>query len=163
MATPRSSPPARRHLPVLKNTEGPADDAASRRPWQWVGFGALAIFTAWIPLAALAGLLAVRIAAPAGGPDAATTGTPATGLAVVAVYAGALAIGAVLGGLLVGRWGPSGVGVREAALAGLAAALVAGGVTWASFGPSPGALFLAVVAVPAAALGGRSGTRARAR
>jgi hypothetical protein len=170
MATPRPTQPARRHLPVLKNTEEPADDAAARRPWQWVGFGALAIVTAWIPLAALAGLLAVRIAThavaqgaeDADGQAAGAPGTPATVLAVVAVYAVALAIGAALGGFLVGRWGPAGVGVREAALAGLAAALVAGGITWVSFGPSPGALLLAVVAVPAAALGGRSGGRARA-
>jgi hypothetical protein len=69
----------------------------------------------------------------------------------------ALGAGALLGGLLVGRWGPAGVGVREAALAGVAATAVAGVVTCVSFGFSPGILLVALVAPPAAALGGRLG------
>ena len=52
--------------------------------------------------------------------------------------------------------------VREAALAGLLATLVAGGITWASFGVSPGGLFLgALLALPAAALGGGMGVGKR--
>lgn len=164
MASPRLNGSGKRHLTVLKSEPDEPDDAAARRPWQWVGFGAVAIFTAWVPLAALAMALAARVAARGqaqDGPDA--RGALATEIAVLALYAGALAIGAALGGMLVGRWGPRGVGVREAALAGLLAALVAGGLTWVSFGPSAGALLLVVVVVPAAALGGRSGARARAR
>jgi hypothetical protein len=53
------------------------------------------------------------------------------------------------------------VGVREAALAGLVAAVAAVGATWIAFGPSAGALLVAAVAAPLAAVGGRVGLRAR--
>jgi hypothetical protein len=152
-----SKPSPKRRLPVLNSPGAPPDEAV-RRPWQWAGFGALAIVTAWIPLAALAGAAVSRL--PAGGgrePSA------AAGLALVGLYAGALALGAALGGFLVGRWGTEGVGVREAALAGLGAAAVAGVATWASSGPSAGPLLVAGVALPMAALGGRAGLRARVR
>jgi hypothetical protein len=145
----------KRRLPVLNSPSAEAEEP--RRPWQWVGFGALAIFTTWIPLAALAGAAATRLA-PA---DGQASGPAA--LVTVAVYAAALAVGAGLGGFLVGRWGSAQVGAREAALAGLGAAAVAAGISWVSFGPSPGSLLVAVLAAPVAALGGRLGTRARAR
>ncbi len=162
VSSPMASPkdPPKRRLPVLNSPSAEPDDAESRRPWQWVGFGTLAIFTAWIPLAALAGALAARLPAGDGGDG---RGRAAAGLALVALYGAALALGSALGGFLVGRWGASGVGVREAALAGLGAAAVACVVTWISFGPSPGALLVAAVALPAAALGGRVGLRARIR
>jgi hypothetical protein len=156
MASPKVPP--KRRLPVLNSPSSEAEEAETRRPWQWVGFGTLAIFTAWIPLAALAGVLAARLPVGEEGP-----GRVAVGLAMVGLYAAALALGAALGGFLVGRWGAAGVGVREAALAGLGAALVACAVTWVSFGPSAGALLVAVVALPMAALGGRAGVRARTR
>jgi hypothetical protein len=149
--------PPKRRLPVLNSPSAEAEETAGRRPWQWVGFGALAIFTAWIPLAALAGVAASRLA-PAEGHASAVAA-----VAIVGVYAVALALGAGLGGFLVGRWGSADVGSREAALAGLGAAGVAAGVTWVSFGPSLGSLLLAAIAAPAAALGGRLGARARAR
>jgi hypothetical protein len=79
------------------------------------------------------------------------------------LYAAALGLGAGLGGFLVGRWGPAGVGVREAALSGLCASGVAGAVTWIFYGPSAGALLVAAVALPTAALGGWVGLRARGR
>ncbi len=154
-----SKPSPKRRLPVLNSPGAPPDEAV-RHPWQWAAFGALAIVTAWIPLAALAGALVARLPTPTGaGPGA----SPATGLALVGLYAAALALGAALGGFLVGRWGSAGVGVREAAFAGLGAAAVAGVVTWASSGPSAGALLVAAVALPMAALGGRAGLRARVR
>ncbi len=149
--------PPKRRLPVLNSPSAGGDEAQPRRPWQWVGFGALAIFTAWIPLAALAGAAAARL------PSDEAHARFGVALLAVAIYAAALALGAALGGFLVGRWGSAGVGVREAALAGLGAAAVAGAVTWASFGPSAGALLVAAVALPMAALGGRVGLRARAR
>ena len=114
----------------------------------------LAIFTVWIPLAALAGALAARLPV---NDDAGAQSRVAAGIAVVGVYAVALGLGAGLGGILVGRWGPAGVGAREGALAGLGAAVVAVGVTWLAFGPSAGALLVAAVAAPMAALGGRVG------
>ena len=145
-----SPPPApKRRLTVLKDT---GDESAPRRPWQWVGFGALAIFTAWIPLAGLAGAAASCLG------ESALAGA---GAAIVAVYAVALGLGAALGGFLVGRWGTAGVGLREAALAGLGASAVAIVATWVSFGPSAGALLVAAVATPMAAAGGRFGLRAR--
>jgi hypothetical protein len=158
MVSPKPSP--KRRLPVLNSPSAEPDEAESRRPWQWVGFGALAIFTVWIPLAALAGALAAHLPVhdDAGGPS-----RVAAGIAVVGVYAVALGLGAGLGGFLVGRWGAAGVGAREAALAGLGAAVVAVSVTWLSFGPSSGALLVAAVAAPMAALGGRVGLRARVR
>ena len=144
----------KRRLPVLN--AAPLDEGSPRRPWQWVGFGVVAIFTAWVPLAALATLAAARIAGGASGRAAL-----AAGAGTAAVFALALGLGAALGGALVGRWGPAGVGVREAALAGLGAALLAGALTWLTLGPSIGVLFLAAVAVPAAAAGGRAGARRR--
>jgi hypothetical protein len=154
MDAPKPAP--KRRLPVLNTPVAQPDEGESRRPWHWVGFGALAIFTAWIPLAALAGVAVARLPLGAGGGAAA-------GVALVVIYAAALALGAGLGGFLVGRWGASGVGVREAALAGLGAAVVAVVVTWVSYGPSTGGLLVGVVALPAAALGGRVGLRARVR
>ncbi len=150
--------PPKRRLPVLNSPSAGGDDAEPRKPWQWVGFGTLAIFTAWIPLAALAAAAASRLP-----PDASEQARLAPGWIVVGLYAAALAVGAGLGGFLVGRWGSEGVGVREAALAGLGAAVVAALVTWASSGPSAGALFVGLVALPMAALGGRAGLRARLR
>ena len=154
MPAPTSRPAPKRHLTVLNNTDGAEGGDAPRRPWQWVGFGALAIFTAWIPLAGIAAALAARFAS---GRD----GVSVAGVLVLAMYMAALVLGAVLGGYLVGRWGTTGVGVREAAFSGLGASVVAGAVTWVSFGPSPGAFLLAALATPAAALGGRAGLRAR--
>jgi hypothetical protein len=157
---PPATPAPKRRLTVLNNAGAePGEDASTpRRPWQWVGFGVLAIVTAWIPLAGLAGVAASRL-----GESAivnADTGA-AAGIAIVATYVAALGLGAGLGGFLVGRWGTSRVGIREAALAGLGASAVATTVTWVAFGPSAGALMVAVVATPFAALGGRFGVRAR--
>ena len=151
--------PPKRRLPVLNSPSAEAEETAPRRPWQWVGFGTLAIFTAWIPLAALAGVAASRLAPTEGQGQAST----AAAVAIVGAYAAALALGAGLGGFLVGRWGSAQVGSREAALAGLGAAAVAAGITWVSFGPSLGSLVIAALAAPAAGLGGRLGARARAR
>ena len=153
---------AKRRLPVIQSASGAEDGDPPRQPWQWVGFGALAIVTAWLPASALAGAIATRIALRAGEGQE-TTRIVAAGLAIAATYAVALAAGAMAGGYMVGRWGASGAGVREAALAGLAAAAVAAVASWASLGLSPGVIAVALVAAPAAALGGRLGLRRRAR
>ena len=141
----------KRRLPVLKTPAEGDDEAPARPPWQWVGFGVLAIFVVWLPLAILAGLVAVRLGGFASAPA----------LAVVEL-ASALAIAATAGGFLVGRWGAAGVGVREAALAGLAAAIVAAGLSLGSPGALSGAIVTIAVAVPFAALGGWLGLRRRA-
>ncbi len=153
--------PAKRHLPVLKDPPA-EDDGPPRPPWQWVGFGALGIFVVWLPLAWLAGLLALRLRLPLGDDD------PAGGVsaALQAVpFVASLVLASMAGGYLVGRWGTRGVGVREAALSGLAAALVAAAMGSAGLPAGLRALVFAAaltVAVPPAALGGRLGLKRRA-
>jgi hypothetical protein len=141
----------KRRLPVLKAPGEEAADEPPRPPWQWVGFGAIAIFVVWTPLAFLAGLAGRRF----GGGDGA-----------VLVHAGFFALSSVLaalaGGYLVGRWGAAGVGVREAGLAGLAAALVASVLAWVQAGLSLGPLVTVLLLVPAAGLGGWLGLKGRA-
>jgi hypothetical protein len=147
----------KRRLPLLKSApephahaSGAEPDEPPRPPWQWVGFGALAIFVVWLPLAWLATLAAVRIVAIGASP------------VVGAIpFAASLAVAATAGGYLVGRWGTEGVGVREASLAGLAAALVATVLAWGSAGVSPAALVTVVLATPPAAFGGWLGLKKR--
>jgi peptidoglycan/LPS O-acetylase OafA/YrhL len=147
----------KRRLPLLATT-GDSDEPA-RPPWQWVGFGALAIFGIWVPLSACAAAIAARVLAHANDDKALRRAALVTSV----IYALELATGALGGGYLVGRWGPANVGLREAALAGLAAAVVLTAVTWASFGPTPGLLLVGLMTPLMAAVGGRLGLRARAR
>jgi hypothetical protein len=141
----------KRRLPVLKVPSGDGEDEATARPpWQWVGFGALAIFVVWLPLAFFAAWIASRINASGGSP-----------VVAVIVLAAGLALAALAGGFLVGRWGAAGVGVREAALAGLASAIIASALAFGAPGALWGALSTVVVAVPSAALGGKLGLRRR--
>jgi hypothetical protein len=150
----------KRRLPVLKS--GPdADEDPPRPGWQWVVFGALAIVTTWVPVAAIAGAVVARLAARAqarGSP-----GVLGVELAVGGAYALALAAGAATGGYVVGRWGAARVGVREAALAGFAASVAATGASWVTLGATLGAVVVPLLTVPAAALGGMLGLRRRAR
>ncbi len=149
---------AKRRLPVLPSG-GDADADPARAPWQWVGFGTLAIFVVWVPLAAVAATVAshmvVRVA-----PGVAEPG-PAAIAAFVGMSALALALAAIVGGFVVGRWGGAGAGVRQASLAGFAASLVAVIASWASFGVSLSALVVVPFALPFAALGGKLGRSAR--
>jgi tRNA-(ms[2]io[6]A)-hydroxylase len=141
---------SKRRLPLIKTTSEAEEDAPARPPWQWVGFGTVAIFVVWLPLAFLAGVLASRLGGMATAP-----------VASVAVLIAGLALAALAGGFVVGRWGAAGVGVREAALAGLAAALVATGLSLGSPGALAGSVPTVVVAVAFAALGGWLGLRRR--
>ncbi len=149
---------AKRRLPLLQNA--PKDSDEPPRPaWQWVGFGALAIVAMWVPLSALVGAIAPRLLADTN--DEAALGTAA--LLTSSAYVAELAAGAVAGGYLVGRWGPPGVGVRQAGLAGLTAAAALAAATCASFGSTIGGVLAIVLLAPAmAAFGGRVGTRRRA-
>ncbi len=150
----------KRRLPVIQSAGTESGDPP-REAWQWVGFGALAIFTIWLPASAVAGALTTRLAA--GATDAGPEHVARAGVAIACAYGVALASGALAGGFLVGRWGTGRVGLREAAFAGLAASVVAGLASWATFGLSPGVLLVAIVTVPAAAVGGKLGLRRRAR
>jgi hypothetical protein len=145
----------KRRLPVIKSTGGDAGDADAdpiRPGWQWVAFGALAIFVVWLPLAWLSTLASLRLEQVASG--------PALAAGVFLASAAGLAGAALAGGYLIGRWGAPGVGVREASLAGLAAAVLAMLLAWRS-GLSLSALATVAIAVPPAALGGRLGLRRR--
>ena len=141
----------KRRLPVLKTPGDGEDEATARPPWQWVGFGALGIFAVWLPLAFGAAWVASTLDA-----------SGASRVVSVGVLAAGLAVAAMAGGFLVGRWGGPGVGVREAALAGLAAAIIASALAFGSPGAAWGALMTVLVAVPFAALGGTLGVRRRA-
>lgn len=147
----------KRRLPVLQaDAHGDADEPP-RPAWQWVGFGAAAIFATWVPLSALAGALSARwlvraIDEPALRRAALLTAT---------FYAIELAAGAVAGGYLVGRWGSAATGVRQATLAGAVAAALLVAATWASSGPSIGMLLVALLAPGMASIGGSLGLRAR--
>ncbi len=171
----------RRHLPVIKDpppekNKAEEDDDEARPPWQWVGFGVVAIFAAWLPLAAAAGALARR-ASEAMFPPGATEADVARTLAAMSTgermrftasqalpQVLALALAAFAGGFLVGRFG-QGTRPREAALAGGATTLMATLLTirglelgWVA------ALTIAVTAALAigfAAWGGRVGNRRR--
>ena len=151
----------KRRLPLLKTPAdgGGEDDAPERPPWQWVGFGALAILVVWLPLAFLAALAATHLG-----------GVEKSPVFARGVLVASLVVAAVAGGFLVGRWGMGGVGVREAALAGLSASVVASVLAWGAPGAAEGAVAITTgtivvlaVAVPCAALGGWLGRRRRAR
>jgi hypothetical protein len=142
----------KRRLPVLKSPDESGEDAPARPPWQWVGFGALAIFAVWLPLAFLSAWIASRLNQDGGAP-----------IVSVAVLGAGLGLAALAGGFLVGRWGGVRVGVREAALAGLATALIASALAFGAPGAVWGALTTILVAVPFAALGGSLGLRRRRR
>jgi hypothetical protein len=151
----------KRRLPVVQSPGGgDSADEPERAAWQWVGFGAGAIFVAWLPLSAAALALAARVSSHFDLDDNASL--VRAGVAIGAIYTVAIALGALSGGFVIGRWG-SGVSVRQAALAGLAAATVATALSYASFGFAPRSLLVAVVAVPMAALGGTLGRRGRTR
>jgi hypothetical protein len=140
----------KRRLPVLRDAGGDGDPP--RAAWQWVGFGALAIIAVWVPLSWLSLLAAVRVD---------ETRQSAAIAARVLVLAAGLAIGALAGGYLLGRWGTAGVGMREAALAALVASLAAMALAWGTGGASFGSLATVVIAVPPAVFGARLGLRRR--
>ena len=141
----------KRKLPVLQSA--PAGESEARPPWQWVGFGTVMIFTAWLPLAyAGAALVAPERGGGEGGGTVLARLLLATTLPLVVAAAG--------GGFLVGRFGKP-AGVREAGLAGLLTGLVAVAMTALSGAFSP--LFLLVIAIAggSAGVGGAAGVKQR--
>jgi hypothetical protein len=142
----------KRRLPLVSS--GPEVDEHERPRWQWVAFGAMAIFVVWLPLSAITGNAAARWAHE-GALDARRAALFSAAAAI------ALAVASCAGGFTIGKWGPPRLGAREGALAGLAAAAVAIAGSALSFGFVPGSLLVAAVMVPFAALGGRLGRGAR--
>jgi hypothetical protein len=165
----------RKRLPILQeppepSTGGGDEDEAPRPPWHWIGFGAVAIFAAWLPLAYGAAALARRALAPYVG-DAATPEELAARLGALSnddrmrvaliqtvPHALALALASFGGGFLVGRFGP-GAGAREAAFAGACVSLVAIATSCASPGGSLAVLVIVPIAVGFSAWGGRAGAK----
>jgi hypothetical protein len=167
----------RRRLPVLSN-EPPAvekePEEAPRPPWHWVGFGTVAIFAGWLPLAYVAGAMSAKVMASRFGKDASaeaidlalhamSAGERARLMAIVALPSVlGLALAAFGGGVVVGRFG-SGTGAREAAYSGAATALLASAMAWAGFTASTlvAAVVTFAVAAGFAAWGGRFGVSRR--
>ncbi len=160
----------------MLNAAPPGEDESQepRPAWHWVGFGAVIILAAWLPLAYLAELIKGRfIAAYIGSVDGQEQAAQAIaalssvdrarlGAAMVGFPALALAVGALAGGFVVGRWGGQGTGWREAAAGGGAV-----GVLTALLALTSGASASFTVLVPialmlaTAGLGGLLGARAR--
>ena len=143
----------KRRLTVLKSDGAPQEQEAQRPPWHWVGFGMVMIFAAWLPLAYVVEAIVVRV----------RSGAPEDHVPwAVPVLLGAvpLALAALAGGFLVGRFGKP-AGTREALLAGLATGLVAILLTTLSGAFSPLFLVAAALAAGFAALGGAWGVRGR--
>jgi hypothetical protein len=149
-------------LPVLPTDE---ESGPPRPAWQWVALGTFAVLVVWLPLAAIFQTLAARLVAHQIGalasPEEATAaiarlapaGRVRVALALGGLQAAALAIAALLGGMLIGRWGGQ-AGVRHAALAGSCATGIALAVAVVRTGPSWAALVALVIGTLAAALGG---------
>lgn len=171
----------RRRLPVLKDTsEGtpPAaeEDDAARPPWHWIGFGTVAIFATWLPLAyaaqaLVAGTLRRTFGETASAEDIRQKLEQASGaerFRTMAMLAApnvlAFAAAAFAGGFLVGRYGPQ-ASAREAALAGLVTALFATVIAGGGLGLQQmlTAIVLIAVATGFAAWGGRFGRSRRPR
>jgi hypothetical protein len=180
----------RRRLPVIQSAppakgepEGPGaapDDENAiqvRPPWHWVGFGTVAIFAAWLPLAYVAQAVVKRVLSQRFGETATaqeiamSLGTMAAGerarlmaiLALPNVFA--LGLASFGGGYLVGRFG-TGTGPRESASAGGMTALVALVLALGSGATAGGAavvtaLVTVLLAVGFAWWGGRAGVRKR--
>jgi len=155
---------AKRRLPVVQTGE-PAEEP--RPAWHWVGFGAVAIFIVWLPLAYLAEALGRRLTAGILGPAGESHFSELSRserlavLARIAVPQGfALVLAAMAGGFLVTRFGQK-TTPRDAAFAGLSVGALALGLTFAQAGFSLAGLVVPVVATGAAAAGGALGRRKR--
>jgi hypothetical protein len=148
----------RRHLPIVK--EPSAEEAVpARAPWQWVVFGAVAIFVVWIPLAAASMALMARAGAIPSD-VASNPARPASAALLALVSVLALGVAAAAGGFLVGRWSGRDGSPKTAALAGGTAAAVAVAASWASIGVALAALLVVPIAAGFAYFGGWLGRRA---
>ena len=152
----------KRRLPVVQPKI--EEEGEPRPAWHWAGFGAVAIFVAWLPLAWVAEAVGRRlVASKVAGGEAALAGLSRSerisALAMIALpQALALALASVGGGFLVTRFG-QGTKARDAAFAGACVGLLALGLTFASAGFSLAAFVVPLLATAFAALGGRLGLR----
>ena len=159
----------KRRLPVVSSPPPEGEDEP-RPPWHWVGFGVVAIFGAWLPLAWIAARIVrgwlerelptatspEEVAAAFSAMSTADRARITVTLALPHVLA--LAGAAFVGGYLVGRYGV-GTTRREPVLAGLFAGIVACVLTFGATGFSWAPLVVPLVAAPIAAVGGSVGRR----
>jgi hypothetical protein len=159
----------RRRLPILQEKK-PEPAEEPRAPWQWIGFGTVAIFAAWLPLSYGANVLVRRALAATFG-DAASPAEIAARLQTMpaearqriiaiefAPHVFALAVAAFAGGYIVGRHGPN-AGAREGAACGISIALLAVVISCIEAGPSLGPLLALVPASIFAAWGAQTGAK----
>lgn len=170
-SAPVAAPPAeKRRLPMVPSApashrhpepEEPEDETPDRPPWHWAGLGAIAVFFAWLPLAALVGSLVARLLR--GEPpssDAIAEAPLRVRLLMIGLHALSFAIASALGGFLVGRFGG-----RAGRWEALASGAVAGGLAWAiAFAQAPKTallvwLLLLVAIAGLGAAGGYAGGR----
>jgi len=161
--------------------DGASDDetGADRPPWHWVGFGTIATFACWLPLAYLAEAVRHKVFTSRFGTSPSRADIDLAFAAMSAMerfrwtamqtlpHVIAFALSAFAGGLLVGRFGP-GTGGKEAALSGVVTALVAVGVSWrvvaeGGWGAVVSVVVPLLIAVGFAWWGGRYGARKRAK
>ena len=156
---------AKRRLPVVQNAAEP--DEEPRPAWHWVGFGAVAIFVVWLPLAYVAEAVGRRLSAGKLGPVESHFAELSRSdrlkvLAMIAVpQALALVLAGLAGGFLVTRFGQK-TTRRDAAFSGLSVGLLALGLAFSQAGFSLAGLVVPLLATAAAAAGGAIGVR-RAR
>lgn len=139
----------KRRLPVVK-APAPDETPEPRPGWQWIGFGVVVIFIAWLPLTIVAQKAVDALVARGAGP-----------LAIVLPHAVALALAATVGGWVIGRFGS--VGWREGALAGAAVGVASVALALASSDGSWALVVVVGLAAAFAALGGALGRRAARR
>ena len=164
----------KRRLPVLSAQPPPSDegeDESDRPEWQWVGFGVVAMFAAWLPLAAAAGMFARRVAETMLGAslDAADTQAKIAALdsfsqrklmvSYVLPHVLALAIAGVFAGFVIGKFGHG--GGRAAAVAAGIVCVVAGLLAVRDLSSLVALLAVVVVAVLSARSGATWGARRR--
>lgn len=147
----------KRRLPVVQPKL--EDEGEPRPAWHWVGFGAVAIFVAWLPLAWVAEAIGARLVASKGPLEELSRAERLRALAMIALpQAFALALAALAGGFLVTKFG-QGTRARDAAFSGACVGFLALGLTFASAGFSLAAFVVPLLATALAALGGRLGLR----
>lgn len=178
----QSAPPAKAtgdggSDPGAGGAEG--DEIAERPPWHWVGFGTIATFACWLPLAYIAEAVRHRVFVSRFGASPSREEVELAFAAMTAMerfrwtatqtlpHLIAFAVSAFAGGLLVGRFG-SGTGPRESAASGVVTALVALAVSWrvlaeGGWGAVVSMVVPLVIAVGFAWWGGRVGARKRAK
>lgn len=130
----------------------PDEPEAPRPTWHWVPLGAFATFLAWLPLS-LGTEGAVRWLA--GSADADGSPIPAAGAWILAGHTFAFFIGALAGGLLVGKLGDT--TTRKHALLGGALAAALGWIIAANQGTPGGPVTWALLLVLMVAIGGGGG------